>query len=119
MDFQLAAQYILLIIMGLYLICLVIFLSMLIIRELQDRFGRTTEIIIQEKIFIQRITFIFNDSLFNEKELFVLKYICEKFNGYLARQIKNLSHKESTWIDNHENYDLIDYDKYGFTLTTI
>lgn len=61
----------------------------------------------------------FNPDLFNEEELELMKNITEHFKDVRTRKIIELSHQEKAWIDNHEERELIDYQKYAFELSNL
>lgn len=60
----------------------------------------------------------FDDELFSNKELEILRYVAEKFESINSTQISDLSHIEKAWIENVEDKDLINYN-YSFELKTI
>lgn len=60
----------------------------------------------------------FNQDIFSKEEIESLKLVFDKFKHSNATEIKDISHEEDAWLDNHESKDLIDY-SYAFTLKTI
>lgn len=68
--------------------------------------------------FIPNLNKKFNDELFNEFELEVLKEVAEKFKGVKTKKLIDLSHKEKAWKTNVEENNLISY-KYAFDLVNI
>ena len=55
-------------------------------------------------------------SLFSEEELMSMEEVVKYFEDTRTRQIIELSHEESGWVDNHEERELISYQKYGFQI---
>ena len=51
----------------------------------------------------------FNDELFNNEELQILKKIAEIFKNKNATKISEISHLEKAWIENQQGKNLIDY----------
>lgn len=60
----------------------------------------------------------FNESLFNEMELIVLKEIAEKFKDKNTSEIVEMSHIEKAWIENEKDKKIISY-KYAFDLSQV
>jgi len=58
----------------------------------------------------------FDASNFSPFEIEVLQFVKEKFCHLTTNQIVEISHDESAWIQNQENRDLINYQKYAFGL---
>ncbi len=58
----------------------------------------------------------FNSDLFTEAELNHMAEIVDRFDEVRTRQIIELSHEESAWIDNHDKRELIDYQRYAFEI---
>ncbi|MGB3947832.1 MAG: type II toxin-antitoxin system antitoxin SocA domain-containing protein [Bacteroidia bacterium] len=60
----------------------------------------------------------FNNTLFDENELNVLKDVVAKFKGIKTNKVIEISHKEKAWKENEKGHKLINY-KYAFELTEI
>lgn len=58
----------------------------------------------------------FDASLFTPPELKVLEGVKEKLCPLSTREIVELSHEESAWLQNNKSKDLISYPKYAFEL---
>ena len=58
----------------------------------------------------------FDASLFSEEELTSMEEVVKYFEDTRTRQIIELSHEESGWVDNQEQRELISYQKYGFQI---
>jgi transcriptional regulator with XRE-family HTH domain len=67
--------------------------------------------------FIPKLTF--NENLFDEFELEIMKMVSDKFKWHSANEIKEVSHEELAWKENKEEQKIISYKDYGFTLQTI
>ncbi|NVN18235.1 DUF4065 domain-containing protein [Muricauda sp. HICW] len=67
--------------------------------------------------FVPKLTF--NEHLFDEFELDVMRMVSNKFKWYSANEIKELSHEELAWKENKEEQSIISYKDYGFSLKTI
>ena len=61
---------------------------------------------------------VFDEEIFSDRELEILKIVSEKFEEINSTQISDLSHVETAWIENVENNGLINYN-YSFELTTV
>lgn len=60
----------------------------------------------------------FNSELFSDVELESLETVMNKFKGYTAKKIMEVSHEEKAWIDNEKTKGKIDYN-YAFDLIHI
>ena len=60
----------------------------------------------------------FNKDVFKQIELEVLEEVSQKFKLHSTKEIMNLSHEESAWIENEKTKSLIDY-RYSFKLKHI
>ena len=60
----------------------------------------------------------FNEALFTEKELAVLKAVAAKFGKTTGKEMVEISHRESAWLENQKEKSVISYD-YGFGLSQI
>lgn len=60
----------------------------------------------------------FNEKLFSEIELEILKAVKEKFKSTSTNKIRDLSHEEEAWIKNKDNRSEISY-SYGFNLKNL
>lgn len=60
----------------------------------------------------------FNDSLFSDIELEVLKKVSNQFAETSSTEIRDISHDEDAWLKHHENKELIPYE-YAFNLKHI
>lgn len=49
--------------------------------------------------------------LFNKEEMIVLQRVCERFGNCSSRELSEISHRETGWIECHVNHELIPYDK--------
>lgn len=58
----------------------------------------------------------FDASLFTEQELDSMQKVVNAFQDYRTKEIVDLSHEETAWLENHEEKNLIDYRKYGFDI---
>jgi putative zinc finger/helix-turn-helix YgiT family protein len=58
----------------------------------------------------------FREDIFNESELKILKLVKNKFKNYTATEMKDYSHKEFAWKENEKDKNVINYQKYAFTL---
>jgi uncharacterized phage-associated protein len=67
--------------------------------------------------FIPMLTF--NELLFDQFELEIMKLVADKFKWHSSTEIKDLSHSEPAWIDNKDEKRIINYKEYGFTLRAI
>lgn len=67
--------------------------------------------------FIPKLTF--NENLFDEFELGIMKMVSDRFKWHSANEIKELSHEELAWKENKEEQKIISYKDYGFNLQTI
>lgn len=67
------------------------------------------------KCFYKSRTKDFNSELFTLDELESLNFVSEKFKGFNATKIMEISHEEKAWIENEKNKSLIDYN-YSFEL---
>ncbi len=61
----------------------------------------------------------FDESLFNEIELENLKKVATKFIDVSTDDIKEISHKESAWLNEINKKNMIDYQKYAYDLKAI
>ena len=61
-------------------------------------------------------TISFNSDLFSESEMKVLEDVAIKFKNINTVDIVNISHKESAWLDNKDNRNIISYKKYAYNL---
>ena len=61
----------------------------------------------------------FNEELFTQGELNVLKEVTEKFASKTSTEIVDLSHKEKGWLENKISHNIISYQKYAFDLNAI
>ena len=52
----------------------------------------------------------FDESLFSEQELKTLQSVVENFKGKTTKQIVEINHLESAWIDNQELKRVVDYE---------
>lgn len=59
----------------------------------------------------------FDDDLFSEKEIEILKFVVEKFEDINSTKISDLSHLEKAWIENVDSKSMINYN-YSFELIT-
>lgn len=48
-------------------------------------------------------------SLFSETELKVMEKVCGQFHELSSRELSNLSHEETAWINHHEKHDRIPF----------
>lgn len=67
--------------------------------------------------FVPKLTF--NESLFNEFEIEMMKIISNRFKWFSAYEIKELSHEEKAWKDNIEDKKIISYKDYAFNLYAV
>jgi putative zinc finger/helix-turn-helix YgiT family protein len=61
----------------------------------------------------------FDEALFTEIELENLKKVATKFLDISTDDIKEISHKESAWLNEIDKKNIIDYQKYAFDLKAI
>ncbi|MCK5677115.1 MAG: DUF4065 domain-containing protein [Flavobacteriaceae bacterium] len=61
----------------------------------------------------------FNESLFEEKEIEMMKMVSNKFKYTRPSEIISISHKELAWKNNIEGKNIISYKDYGFSLEAI
>lgn len=58
----------------------------------------------------------FDEKLFSELELKVLEDVVKKFKGKNTKEVVDISHEESAWIDNKDSRNIISYKKYAYDL---
>ena len=57
--------------------------------------------------------------LFTETEITVLEDVLNKFKGLTTKQIVDISHHESAWIENKDERKIISYQKYAFSIQAL
>jgi len=67
--------------------------------------------------FEPRLTF--NELLFDQFELEIMKKVSSEFKYLNATEITNLSHKELAWVNNSQEKKLISYKDFAFYLKAI
>lgn len=50
-----------------------------------------------------------DESLFSEKELQIMAFVCDKLGKCTSRQVSEMSHQEKGWIENHDEHRMIPY----------
>lgn len=61
----------------------------------------------------------FDESLFSKEELNSMQEVLTRFEDIRTRKLINISHKETGWIENQTEKELIDYQKYAFLLKAL
>jgi uncharacterized phage-associated protein/DNA-binding transcriptional regulator YiaG len=56
---------------------------------------------------------------FSDLEEEVLASVLEKFKGKTTKQVVDISHEETAWLENHQDKNLISYQKYAFDIKAI
>ena len=65
--------------------------------------------------FIPNSNYAFNIDLFDKTEMNMMEKVKDCFKGKTTKEVVDVSHQESAWLDNQENKALINYD-YSFDL---
>lgn len=60
--------------------------------------------------YIPNPEFTFDESLFESTELDVMEKVKEQFKGKSTKAVVEISHRETAWLENHEDKSLINYD---------
>lgn len=61
----------------------------------------------------------FKADLFTEQELKHMAEIVDQFDEMRTKQLIELSHQEKAWIENHDDRNLIDYQRYAFEIKAV
>jgi uncharacterized phage-associated protein len=56
---------------------------------------------------------------FSQTEMMVLEDVLNRFEGLTTKQIVDISHHESAWIENKDERKIISYQKYAFSLQAL
>ena len=56
---------------------------------------------------------------FSRTEIMVLEDVLNRFEGLTTKQIVDISHHESAWIENKDERKIISYQKYAFSLQAL
>ena len=65
--------------------------------------------------FLTNENYSFKDELFNSTEMNMMEKVKDFFKGKTTKDVVEVSHEESAWLDNQENKSLINYN-YAFDL---
>lgn len=61
----------------------------------------------------------FDEELFTNSEVYILKIVLEKFKSNSTQEIKLISHNEPGWIENEKTKSIIDYSVYAPQLKAV
>ncbi|HEX2866876.1 MAG TPA: type II toxin-antitoxin system antitoxin SocA domain-containing protein [Ignavibacteriales bacterium] len=84
---------------------------------LQNNYIRAVPVEIKNEIVDKFVCVKTPDTdLFSSEELQTIKIVKEKLGGLSTKEVVNMSHNESGWIEENELQNKISYQKYGYSL---